>query len=567
VKIYLFILLIFSFCFACKTAKPIADDGNHSDTSQFTYLYSEALKNKTLGNSDLAINQFIQCMNINTESSASAYQLSQIYLEKKDLNNAKKFADFCLLYKPDNEWFLLHRSLIARDLNEREIYTSIYKKLVKLFPDNISYSYELAVIYFEEKNYDKSLFLLNEIEESVGVDENISFLKNNNYYQLKRYDGIQAELFKLKVFFPDSVKYIDLLAEFYITFNMPDKAVNLYKSVLEIDPANVNALYGLSLNSAKTGQYKIGYNLLLQMFNCSGIQKDKIERLCTLYLDLPIGILSDNEIDSIYTHLIDIKDINSDYINDYLSFLYNRKQLTNAERVAKKTIQSRPENYWSWDYLFNILLTQSRYEELKQYSWKALEYFPNHATVYFYYGYSLFITKKINEAINYFETGLDYVIDNKPLELQFILSLAESYHLVGKNKKSDEYFERYLRNDSTNAYLLNNYAYYLTQRNDELDKAEHLSLKSIEIEPFNSTFLDTYSWILYSKNEFSRSLNYIQRAYRYGGNKNQVIVEHYGDILVKLNNYEEALERYNEALSLNKNNNLLLEKIRSLKKQ
>lgn len=559
--------MIFSFCFACKTTKPIEGDTNHSDTSQFTFLYSEALKNRTLGNADLAINQFIQCMNMNTGSTACAYQLSQIYLDRRDLINAKKLADFCLLYKPENEWYLLHQSLIARELNERDIYISIYKKLVKLFPVNISYSYELAVIYFEEKNYDQSLFLLNEIEESIGVDENISYLKNNNYYQLKRYDAIQAELFKLKVFFPDSVKYLDLLAEFYITFNMPDKAVNLYKSVLDIDPINVNALYGLSLNYTKTGQYKTGYNLLLQIINASGIQKDKIEKLCTLYLDLPNGILSDNEIDSIYSHLIDIKDINTDYINDYLSFLYNRKQLTNTERVAKKTIQSRPENYWSWDYLFNILLAQSRYEELKQYSGKAMEYFPNHAAVYFYYGYSLFITKKINEAIIYFETGLDYVIDNKPLELQFILSLAESYHLVGKNKKSDEYFERYLKNDSTNAYLLNNYAYYLTQRNYDLDKAEVLSLKSIEIEPFNSTFLDTYSWILYSKNEYSRSLNYIQRAYRYGGNKNQVIVEHYGDILVKLNQCEEALERYNEALSLNKNNNLLLEKIRSLKKQ
>ena len=115
--------------------------------------------------------------------------------------------------------------------------------------------------------------------------------------------------------------------------------------------------------------------------------------------------------------------------------------------------------------------------------------------------------------------------------------------------------------DSTNAYLMNNYAFYLINRNEQINKAAVISMKSIEIEPFNSSFLDTYSWILFKKEEYSQALNYIERSYRYGGNKNAIIIEHYGDILFKLGHANEAIEKWQEAYSLNKNNAELQKKI------
>jgi Tfp pilus assembly protein PilF len=146
--------------------------------------------------------------------------------------------------------------------------------------------------------------------------------------------------------------------------------------------------------------------------------------------------------------------------------------------------------------------------------------------------------------------GIDYVIENEELEKQFYLTLAECYHSLGKDKDSDKYFDNYLAIDSTNAYLMNNYAYYLAKRNNKLDKALNLSRKSIEIEPFNSSFLDTYSWILYTLAEYDKALNYIQRAYKYGGNKNPVVLEHYGDILMKIGNTVEAIDRWKDAYQL-----------------
>ena len=562
-------LLIISFSLiffvSCKTAKIASLPENETDTLQFTYMYSEALKYKMLGNNNTAKQIFKRCLRISKESTAAAYELSDLYFSEQKYDSAKVYSDFCLKYKPDNEWFLIQRAKVAQKLNDVQRYNAIYKKLAQLFPENLTYTFEEAVILYDEKNYDAALRTLDNIEQTVGVNEDVSFLKNNIFYEQKRFDAIQAELLKLKVFFPDSVKYMDMLADFYLNTNQPDKAYSLYLSILALDKQNVLANYGLATLYAKSKNFTQGFPYLQYILENTSLREDRKEKVADLYLEAPDKSLTNEQTIFIYKNLIHDKDVDIDILNDYLAFLFKLKDLTETEKVAKYSIKEKPENYWGWDYLFNIYLAQSRIDELNTYALKALEYYPNHAQIYFYVGYSCFYIKKFNDAINYFESGLNYVADNKALELQFYLYLAECYHSVGKHKKSDEFFDLYLKSDSTNAYLMNNYAFYLVSRNIELEKASRLSMKSIEIEPFNSSFLDTYSWILFKRSKFTEALNYIERSYRYGGNKNAIIIEHYGDILLGSGKAKDAVEKWEEAYSLNKNNSNILQKINQYK--
>jgi tetratricopeptide (TPR) repeat protein len=109
--------------------------------------------------------------------------------------------------------------------------------------------------------------------------------------------------------------------------------------------------------------------------------------------------------------------------------------------------------------------------------------------------------------------------------------------------------------------LLNNWAYYLSQRKEKLDKAEEMSLMTIEIESTNPTYLDTYAWILYQQNKLDKATEYIEKALMWGGNSNAVIVEHYGDILYKAGNTEKAQEQWEKAKTLGKGSVLLEKKI------
>jgi Tfp pilus assembly protein PilF len=67
----------------------------------------------------------------------------------------------------------------------------------------------------------------------------------------------------------------------------------------------------------------------------------------------------------------------------------------------------------------------------------------------------------------------------------------------------------------------------------DLKKAERMSSKTVELEPKNSTYLDTYAWILYQQGNYSLAKFYIERAIDNLTKEEDpgVVLEHYGDIL------------------------------------
>lgn len=554
-----FVLLILNSCKSNVVLTSLVE----KDPAKYTYLYSEALKYKMLGQSKLAADLFLECLELNPSSTASSYQLANLSIERSDYGEAKVFSDFCLKYMPKNEWYLVQRLEIAQKLNEFDIYTSLLKSLVDLVPSNLNYSYEYSIVLYQNKKYDEANTVLDKISDEVGMNENVSYLRNNINFALKRLDAIQLELLYLCKAFPDSSKYADLLAEFYLVNSQSEKAFDVYLSVIDKDSGNGAANLGLSWIYAQKGLFTEGYPFLIKGILSPYADVNRKLKVSDLYISSK-NQLSFDSTNLLFEKLINLKQNNNDYLNKYIGFLYDNKQYVEVERYIRLSIDSFPENFSGWEYYFNLLMAQSRFEELKRHSLKALEYFPNHSIVYFFIGYSNFSLKNYNESINFLEIGLDYTSDNLDLQKQFYLFLAESYHSISNDKKSDFYFEKYLALDKSNAYVLNNYAFYLSKRSVNLDKAIEMSRKSIEIEPFNSSFLDTYAYILYILNDVDRALNYIERAYKQGGSSNYVIVEHYGDILYKKNNLDEALERWKEAFSLNRNNNSLLEKINKI---
>ena len=69
-----------------------------------------------------------------------------------------------------------------------------------------------------------------------------------------------------------------------------------------------------------------------------------------------------------------------------------------------------------------------------------------------------------------------------------------------------------MKEDPDNVLVLNNYGYYLSEQEIELEKAKKMSYKTVEKEPNNATYLDTYAWILYKLNDFENAKIYIEKA-------------------------------------------------------
>ncbi len=552
-KLILFIAIIFF-----TATNNIYGKGNDTpDSIKFAHSYIEALKNKMLGRNELAKKQFKECLQINPKSTASAYQLSKLLLAENNTEEAKLYAELCLKHKANNEWYLLLRAKIAEKNNNIDLYKSIYEKLVALSPNNLEYLYELATICSETQEYNKALSLLNEIQTQIGINETVSFMKNSIYYKQEQYKFIEIELKSLQKNFPDSSKYDDILADFYVRFNKIDHAIEMYKIALTKDSTNVQSKATLAWLYAKQKNYNKGFYYLKNVLGKTSIKFDKIFTLADLYLNAENDSLSGDKIEMIFQGLINRNDFNDKFLEKYIKYLYSKKDLSNAEKYALLSIEKFPNNYSSWNLYFDILLKVDRYDDLNKSAKKCLEYFPNQALIYFYCGYSYFLLKKYEKALPYLKTSIDYSVDNQELILQNYLIIAESYHHLGEHIKSDEYFEKYLQKEKRNPILMNNYAYYLLQRGVNYEKALKLSRTSLEIDPFNSSFLDTYAWILFAQKKYEMALNYIKRAYKYGGSKNASVLEHYGDIYHKLGNTENAKIMWKEAYRISKSKKIL----------
>ena len=158
--------------------------------------------------------------------------------------------------------------------------------------------------------------------------------------------------------------------------------------------------------------------------------------------------------------------------------------------------------------------------------------------------------------------GLPYLTDDKdPMTEQYYATLGDAYYKTNDFKKSFETYDKALILNPKNAYVLNNYSYYLSIRDSKLEFAEKLSKITINAEPDNSTYLDTYAWILYKLERYQDALFYIKKAYEYGGYQNAVIVDHYGDILLKTKNIKEAIKMWELSKKMGNTDSELTNKI------
>lgn len=59
-------------------------------------------------------------------------------------------------------------------------------------------------------------------------------------------------------------------------------------------------------------------------------------------------------------------------------------------------------------------------------------------------------------------------------------------------------------------------------------------------EPENSTYLDTYGWLLYLTGDYEQAKKYLKEAMVYGGKESAVILDHYAEALFALKEYNLA---------------------------
>ena len=92
--------------------------------------------------------------------------------------------------------------------------------------------------------------------------------------------------------------------------------------------------------------------------------------------------------------------------------------------------------------LFQCYVEKLQFEVLSKKAEKMIDLFPSQPQFYYFAGLSYNQLKNFKKAKNLLETGIDYLVNDKTLEINFNIQIGESYAGLGDNAKKEIYFKK-----------------------------------------------------------------------------------------------------------------------------
>ncbi len=549
-KLLPILILLIGMFPAFHLAQELKDPLKEKDRRAFNELFFEAEKQRSLGNNEEALELYLRLHNLDEANATVCYELGRIYAQLENRDEAVYFAEKAVDGNPENEWYLLLLAQVYGGFNMPDQHVVALKKLVALDTNNPDYHYELALAYLHKGEPRMTIAELDELEKKIGINEVISDQKKAIYLELGELENAAIEIEKLIEAFPRNMNYYGALAQLYRANGLDEEAFTIYTEMLRIDKDDPR----LHLNLA---QYYRDYN----QYDSSLVHLRRAVESPELDIDQKVPVLlSLFDLSANDTNLRNeayemLKTVVAQNGNDpkayalYGDFL-NRDGLDmKALKAYKKAVSLEGgSKFQIWEQILLIEVQNQLYDSLLLDAPQVVELFPNQPVPYLFAGIAHLFNHDAYQSVGYFEDGLNYVIGNNRLKEQFYAQLASAFHELGEDEKSDAYFEKTLALNRNNANALNNYAYYLSVRSENLDKALQMSIKSNQLSPGNATFIDTWAWILYQQEKYAEALEKIEEAIAAGVEQSPEILEHYADILIKNGRNEEAAKVYQQAI-------------------
>ena len=561
--LYTFLVLITIACSSSKQAVLVPERIVSRDSlKKADNIYIDALKQKSLSNVDQAQDLFLKSLSYNPKLDAAYFELARIYYSKKDVATAESNLIKAIYLDPKNEWYLLLYSDFLRENKDLKNCELIFQKLHELKPKRSDYLIEIINLQIDQKKYREAILTIEKTKLLIGNSREIA-LQKEELHRILGQNDLAIETIKEFIGL-DTLKInnILMLALSYKQNGKQTESVKLYKKAHEMDQTNGLALLELSEHYRKIGDKQKHEYYQSKAFASDDISYDAKVRTLFSYVQLM------NQDPAIKKETIKLARIltqahpgEANAFAIYGEILYNSKQLELAKTAIYAALELKKDVYNYWNQLLIITAELEQYQELIKTADSAAIYFPNQPVIFYMKSIA---HNQLNEYANTIpaaKRGINITFDNLVLKAEFHALLGEAHHNLKQYESSDVHFWECIKIDSNNAYVLNNYSYYLSVRNQHLRKAERLSKRSNRLSPNAPSFEDTYAWILFRLEKYEQALIWINKAVNHGGSNNSVIIEHKGDILFKVGAIDEAVEFWNMSKNLGNNSEILIKKI------
>jgi tetratricopeptide (TPR) repeat protein len=145
------------------------------------------------------------------------------------------------------------------------------------------------------------------------------------------------------------------------------------------------------------------------------------------------------------------------------------------------------------------------------------------------------------------------------------LALSRAYQAAGHFEESEAELERILALDPNDATVNNDLGYGLADRGRELERAEKLVRKALELDRQqrvsgtelgidsdlpNAAYLDSLGWVLFRRGKYAEALRILEQAVSLPQGNDPVLWDHLGDTYARLKQTEKARQAWTKAVTL-----------------
>ena len=542
------IVVLFTIHYSLFTSFAVAQDM----ARRYDYFFLEAICQQEKGCHDAAFDLLTHCVEIDSTRSEAYYYLARYYDFLKNKDKALAYSEKAAQLEPDNVTYL---ETLANTYIGRRQYDKAIDAMEHIFSKNSEREDVLSLLvqlYEQQQDYEGAIRTLTRLETMEGKSERLSMAKSELYTRKGDKKAAINEMKQLADQYPNDQNYRCLYGTTLYLNGQQKKAVAIYNDILKIEPDNRSAQMALLSHYNEIGDSVQARQWLDRMLmNKNATTQDRV-----LLLRQVIGESERNGGDStqvlrLFHRVLNLPQADAD-LAIFCATYMNLKKMPNdsISPILERALALEPANAAARLQLVSYAWQAEDRDRVIALCQDARQYNPDEMAFYYYQGIAYFQKDQLDQALNAFQNGIGVITaqSDPAIVSDFYAVMGDILHQKGQAREAFVAYDSCLVWKEDNIGCLNNYAYYLSELGEQLDKAEQMSYRTIKAEPKNSTYLDTYAWILFMQKRYSEAKIYIDQTLQYDTDTSAVLLEHAGDIYYQAGDAAQALEYWRQAL-------------------
>ena len=404
----------------------------------FKNFFFEALKQKSIENFDRSVQALLKCIELDDSKAVLYFELGKAYIHLKNFGAAEDALKKAVSKVPDNEWYsdALYGLYVQQNEPNKAIKT--LKQLVSYHPEHKE---ELVSLYISTKKYKEALKLLDELDAEHGFSLKRDYMRNQIYEATGRKKDQIKNLEKRVDNNPEKeATYLELIYR-YSENNEKEKAFETAKELLKINPNSQLvhlALYKFYLEDNEADKAIESMKIVIQSPQIKPEAKLKVLSDFVAF----VGKNPQYEPALVEATILVGDTKNAETLVEIAQYYLTQGKKEKALHYYEEALSLERHNF---SVLRNILLLHidlMQYETAVEKSKKALDSYPSQPIIYLINGVALNKLKRANEATNILEIGLDYIIDDTKMVIDFYNQLSTAYTMLNNETKAKTFRDK-----------------------------------------------------------------------------------------------------------------------------